>query len=73
MLNVIAIYLICLYFITLGITRTKDGLVVGILFIVGMCLGFGFFYYVALFLALPSINVPGFIVLSLFPVYLALK
>lgn len=73
MLNVIAIYVVCLYLISLAFTRTKDNLIIGILAIFLVCLFFGFFYYCAVFLALTGMNVLGFCALTIFPVYLGFK
>lgn len=73
MLNLIAIYIVCLYVISLAIKRTEDNLVINTLLIVIVCLMGGFFYYCAVFLALGSINSIGYIALTLFPVYLGLK
>lgn len=70
MLNIIAIYVICLYLISLAAMRTDDGLISGILFIVGFCLAVGFLYYSAVILSLSAINTLGFLVLTVFPLYL---
>lgn len=73
MLNVIALYLFCLYLISKALKNTRDYLITGILMVVIVCLAGGFLYYCAFMLALSAINFLGFFSLTLFPIYLGLK
>lgn len=73
MLNVIFIYLVCLYLISLASKGTNDQLVIGILIIVYICLAAVFMYYCGIILAASAINTLGYFALTVFPVYLGLK